>query len=142
MQTFPVSAQSYESGAIIDIRVEKDSFLPNREIEIDVVINNDGVDSTEYELDVIIIGPLGDEVFNSSEDRRQRVSVLAGDTVTETVVWPSKTRSDAGQGDDILGLLIESPKMSSPCPAHVFDAGCPDDSGLDADVPRFGAVLQ
>ena len=97
MQTFPVSAQSYESGAIIDIRVEKDSFLPNREIEIDVVINNDGVLSTEYELDVIIIGPLGDEVFNSSEDRRQRVSVLAGDTVTETVVWPSKTRSDAGQ---------------------------------------------
>ena len=97
IQAFPVSAQSFSSGAIADVRVEKDSYLPNREIEIEVDITNDGIYAADYQLVVVIIDPLGDDVYDSSTERLERVSVLAGQTVTETFVWPSKTRSEAGK---------------------------------------------
>ncbi|MCH8062642.1 MAG: hypothetical protein IH861_09075 [Chloroflexi bacterium] len=97
MQAFPASAQSSGSGVIVGVRVEKDSFLPNREVEIEVDITNDGIYATDYQLDVIIIDPLGEEVYNNSTERRDKISVLDGETVTITVTWPSKTKSEAGK---------------------------------------------
>ena len=97
MQTFPASAQTSDSGVIVGIRVEKDSFLPNRKVEIEVDVNNDGFYTTDYQLEVIIIDPLGEEVYNNSTERRDKISVPAGETVTVTVTWPSKTKSEAGK---------------------------------------------